>query len=82
MSLTKETQVDQITVAEQNIVLYREVTRILEDGQEISKKYHRTSLVPGQDLTGLPANVIAVCNAVWTAEVIAEYQARQTSQGV
>ena len=82
MSLTKETQVDQITVSEQNIVLYREVTRILENGEEISKKYHRTSLVPGQDITNQPANVIAVCNAVWTAEVIAEYQARQTSQGV
>lgn len=82
MSLTKETQVDQITVAEQNIVLYREVTRILENGEEISKKYHRTSLVPGQDLTGLPANVIAVCNAVWTPEVVSAYQARQTPQGV
>lgn len=82
MSLTKETQVDQITVAEQNIVLYREVTRILENGEEISKKYHRTSLVPGQDLTGQPANVVAICNAVWTPEVISAYQARQTSQGV
>ena len=82
MSLTKETQVDQITVAEQNIVLYREVTRILENGEEISKKYHRTSLVPGQDLTGQPANVVAICNAVWTPEVVSAYQARQTSQGV
>jgi hypothetical protein len=78
MSLTKETAVDQITVSEQNIVLYREATRILEDGVEISKKYHRTSLIPGQDLAGQPANVVAVCNAVWTPQVVAAYQAAQT----
>ena len=48
MALTKETVVDQITVTENGIVLYREATRILEDGNELSKTYHRTSLTPGQ----------------------------------
>ena len=76
MSLTKETTVDQITVTENGIVLYREATRILEDGVEISKKYHRTSLVPGQDLTDQPANVVAICNTVWTPQLIAAYQAQ------
>ncbi len=60
--ITKETVVDQITVNENGIVLYREATRIIEDGVELTKKYHRTSLTPGQDLTGQPANVGA--NAV------------------
>ena len=50
MSLTKVTVIDQITIAENGIVLYREATRIMEDGKEISKQYHRTSLTPGQDL--------------------------------
>ena len=77
MSLTKTTTVDQITVEENGIVLYREATRILEDDIEISKKYHRTSLIPAQDLTGVPANVIAICNTAWTAEVVAAYQAEQ-----
>ena len=76
MALTKETVVDQITVTENGIVLYREATRIMEDGNEISKSYHRTSLTPGQDLTGQPANVVAICNAAWTAEVISAYQAQ------
>lgn len=75
--LTKETVIDQITVTENGIVLFREATRILEDGAEISKKYHRSSLTPGQDLTGIPANVVAICNAAWTPEVIAAYQAAQ-----
>ena len=77
MSLTKTTTVDQITVTENGIVLYREATRIMEDGKEISKTYHRSSLAPAQDLTGVPANVAAICNAAWTAEVIAAYQAAQ-----
>jgi hypothetical protein len=74
--LTKTTNVDQITVTENGIVLYREATRIMEDGNEISKTYHRSSLSPGQDLTGVPANVAAICNVAWTAEVIAAYQAQ------
>ena len=74
MSLTKTTTVDQITVTENGIVLYREATRIMEDGNQISQTYHRSSLTPAQDLTGVPANVVAICNAAWTAEVIAAYQ--------
>ena len=77
MSLTKTTVVDQITVQENGIILYREATRIMEDGNEISKQYHRSSLTPAQDLTGVPANVVAICNAAWTAEVVAAYQAEQ-----
>jgi len=75
MSLTKITVVDQITVEEDGIVLYREATRIMEDGNQISQTYHRSSLTPAQDLTGVPANVVAICNTAWTAEVIAAYQA-------
>jgi len=77
MSLTKATVVDQITVTENGIVLYREATRIMEDGNQISQTFHRTSLTPAQDLTGQPANVVAICNAAWTAEVVAAYQAAQ-----
>ena len=79
MSLTKTTIIDQITVTENGIVLYREVTRIMEDGNQISQTYHRSSLTPAQDLTGVPANVVAICNAAWTEEVIAAYQAQQQS---
>jgi hypothetical protein len=77
MAITKETNVDQITVCENGIVLYREATRVVEDGNEIAKTYHRTSLTPGQNLTGQPANVVAICNAAWTSEVVAAYQAAQ-----
>jgi len=77
MSLTKTTTVDQITVTENGIVLYREATRIMEDSNQISQTFHRSSLTPAQDLTGVPANVVAICNTAWTAEVVSAYQAEQ-----
>ena len=75
MAITKSTAVDQVTVNEKGVVLYREATRVVEDGNEIAKTYHRTSLTPGQDLTGQPANVVAIAAAAWTPEVIANYKA-------
>ena len=73
MSITKEKVIDQITVTENGIILYREATRIMEDGTELTKTYHRSSLTPDQDLTGVPEKVVAICNAAWTPEVIAKY---------
>ena len=80
MALTETKTVDQITVTENGIVLYREATRILKDGEQIAQTYHRSSLTPGQDLTGQPANVVAICNAAWTDAVVAAYQAQIAQQ--
>jgi len=79
MDITKEIAIDGIKITENGIVLYREVTRILEDNKEISKTYHRSSLEPASDLTNVPANVAAICNVAWTEEVIAAYQAQLQS---
>ena len=75
--LSKQTVVDQITVTENGIVLYREATRIIEDGKVLTQTYHRTSLNPGQDLQGHPPNVAAICNVAWTPEILLAYQAEQ-----
>jgi hypothetical protein len=77
MAIEKQTVVDQITVTENGTVLYREATRIIEDGVQLTQTYHRTSLTPGQDLTGQPANVVAIAQAAWTPEVVAAYEAAQ-----
>ena len=82
MALTKETVVDQITVTENGIVLYREATRIMEDGVQLSQTYHRSSLAPESDLTGVPANVVAICNVAWTPEVIEAYKAQQAANAL
>lgn len=77
MALTKEQVIDQITVTETGHILYREATRIMEDGVQLSQTYHRTSLTPGQDLAGQPANVAAIAAVAWTPEVVSAYQAQQ-----
>jgi hypothetical protein len=82
MSITKTTVVDQILVEENGIVLYREATRIMEDGNQLSQTYHRSSLTPAQNLTGVPANVVAICNTAWTPEVVAAYQAAQAAAAI
>ena len=74
MAIEKQVVVDQITVTENGTILYREATKIIEDGKELTKTYHRTSLTPGQDLTGQPAQVTAIANTVWTDEVVTKYQ--------
>ena len=82
MALTEQKVIDQITVVEDGTVLYREATKILKDGDEIAKTYHRTSLTPGQDLTGQPANVVAIATTAWTPAVIAAYQAQVAAQRI
>ena len=82
MSLTKTKVIDQITATENGTVLYREATRIMEDGVQLSQTFHRTSLTPGQDLTGQPEQVVAICNVVWTPEVISAYQEQMEAQQV
>ena len=80
MSITKTTTVDQITVIENGIVLVRETTTIKEDGVEISKKYHRSSFVPADDVSSQPANVQAICATAWTPEVRQAYETFKAEQ--
>lgn len=75
--ITKEMSVDKIEVLENGGVLIREATKILEDGVELSKSYHRSSLAPGADVSNQDPRVQAVCNAVWTPEVVAAFQAQR-----
>jgi hypothetical protein len=74
MEITKTTVVDQITVTESGCVLVRQATRVLEGAAVLSETYHRLSFFPGQDVSGQPENVRAICATVWTPEVVATYQ--------
>ena len=77
MALTETKIIDQITVLENGVIQIREATRILKDGDQMAQTYHRWVLSPAQDLTGQPANVVAICNVAWTQAVIAAFQAQQ-----
>jgi hypothetical protein len=82
VSLTKQIAIDKIEVLEMGQVQVREITRIIENGVELSASYNRWVLTPAQDLTGQPANVVAICNAAWTADVVSAYQAQVEQQRI
>jgi hypothetical protein len=75
MSLEKVISVDLIEVVENGSLQVRTKTAIKEDGVEISSKFHRHVVVPGNDYSAEDAKVQAICAAVHTPEVIAAYQA-------
>lgn len=77
MALEKKVVVDLIETLENGMVQVRTKTAILEDGNEISSKFHRHVVAPGDDYSQEDAKVQAICAAVHTPEVIAAYQAAQ-----
>jgi hypothetical protein len=77
MALTKEVAIDKIEVMELGQIQVRQITRIMEDGNELSSSFHRWMLAPGDDVSAQPAKVQAIANAIWTDEVISAYQAQQ-----
>jgi hypothetical protein len=76
MSLTKEQVIDKIEITENGVVQVRQATKIIEDGNELSKSFHRWSIAPGQDYSGQPDNVKAICAAAHTPAAIAAYEAQ------
>ena len=77
MAITKETQIGKIEVIGQyKSVQVRTDTVVIEDGEELSRKYHRHALNPGTldgsndlvdtNISGENTEVQAVCNGVWT----------------
>jgi hypothetical protein len=77
MSLTNTKTIDQIKINESGYIQYREASQTFKDDIEVSKTYHVTVLMPGQDLTNIPVDVVAVCNETWTPELMSSYQAKQ-----
>ena len=75
--LEKFISVDLIEVIENGCIQVRTKTAIKEDGVEISSKFHRHVVVPGQDYSAEDAKVQAIAASIHTAEVIAAYVASQ-----
>jgi len=83
MALTKETQIGKIeVVGKYKSVQVRTDTVVIEDGEELSRKYHRHALQPDAVITDEHAEVQAVCNAVWTDEVKAAYETFKANQEI
>ena len=83
MALTKETQIGKIeVVGKYKSVQVRTDTVVMEDGTELSRKYHRHALMPDAVITGEHAEVQAVCNAVWTDAVKSAYETFKANQEI
>ena len=82
MSLEKITSVDLIEVVEDGCIQVRTKTAIKENGVEISSKFYRHVVAPGDDYSAEDARVQAICAATHTAEVIAAYKAVIAAKGV
>jgi phage host-nuclease inhibitor protein Gam len=81
--ITKEIIEDKIEiVGDYKAVQVRTATVISEDGVEISRSYHRHVVNCLDDISGESTEVQAICNAVWTDEIKAAYQAFLDSQNI
>jgi recombinational DNA repair protein RecR len=81
MAITKETQIGKIeVVGKYKSVQVRTDTVVMEDNEELSRKYHRHTLSPDADISNEHADVQAVCNAVWAQDVKDAYAAFKVAQ--
>ena len=81
MAITKEKIIGKMEiVGEFKSVQVRNDTVIKEDGTELTRSYHRHVLHPDADITNETSEVQAVCNAVWTDQIKADYETFKANQ--
>lgn len=80
MALSKSTVNDMIQVVNHGTwssVQVRTATIVSEDGEELSRSYHRHVVMPDADLSAEDADVAAICTPVFSDAVKAAYAAAQ-----
>jgi hypothetical protein len=81
MALEKIEKVDKVEiVGDYRHVQVRTATVIEEDGVELSRSFHRHVVAPTDDYSGETDEVKAVCQAVFTPEVVEAYELSQSAQ--
>ena len=80
MALSELTEYDKIEVVGQyKAVQVRKATVIKKDDKELTRSFERYVLHPDSDISAEPAEVSAVCNAVWTDAVKESWKTFQES---
>ena len=74
MALTKEITEDYEVRGEFKTIQKRTRTAIMEDGAEISYKYHRTSFMCDADVSAESDELKALAGALWTDAVKKAYE--------
>ena len=81
MALEKTIVDDKIEiVSDYKHLQIRTATVIKEDGEELSRSFHRRVLHPDADVSGESAEIQGIAAAVWTDEVKAAWQTFQESR--
>ena len=76
MAITKNIEIDKIEiVSPYNILQIRVATVLVEDGEELTRTYHRYVKVPGNDVSEEPASIQGLANLLWTQQIIDDYEA-------
>ena len=73
MALSKESTFDYEVRGDFKVIQIRERIAVLEDGAEISFKYHRRSLMPDADVSSESDEVKALASSLWTDAVKKAY---------
>ena len=80
MALTESIEYDKIEiVSPYKHVQVRKATVIKKDDTELTRSFNRYILYPNSDVSKEPAEVKAVCDAVWTDEVKKSWKTFQES---
>ena len=78
MALAESIEYDKIEVVGQyKNVNVRKATVIKKDGKELTRSFERYVLDPDADVSKEPAEVKAVCDAVWTDAVKDAWKKKQ-----
>lgn len=78
--ITEKAQVEfTLTIDPLYRVNIRKERVILDDGKEVNRLFHRQVLEPGDDVSNQPVKIKQICNFLWTAQVIADWNAYKAS---
>ena len=77
MALQKEIKIDKVEAVENGTVQVRQATIITDNGNQVSRTYHRWCIAPGQDYSDQEQKVQDICRVAHTPEVIAAYKTQE-----
>ena len=80
MALSKVEKDDYEVRGEFKSIQVRTKTSIVEDGEELSYKYHRRVLQPDADISGESDELKALAGALWTDEVKKAWADKQAEE--
>ncbi len=80
MALSKVEKDDYEVRTEWKHIQVRTKISIMEDGAELSYKYHRKVLTPDMDVSGESVEIQALANALWTDEVKSAWADKQAEE--